>query len=266
MTLAEAKAVAKAAESRGQARSDLMINFSYRKSAAFQKAIALARAGRLGEIRHVHSSYLQSWLGCDCWGNWSNPSMLWKLQTAAGSGGVLGDLGCHILDLTTAVAGDVKAVRCQLATFEKKLPSGKFALKYEGKKLDANDSALIQLEFASGAVGVTHTTRWAMGHQNSLRLEVHGTEGALMLDLDKSYVVTELNLRVGPALNKAEWTTEKLEPTPSTLQRFVTSIQSGVQDQQLGHFARGDDSGVSGCVFSGRRREREEGEGFKRFT
>jgi predicted dehydrogenase len=206
-----------------------MINFSYRKSAAFQKAIALVAAGQLGALRHVHSFYLQSWLSSDVWGNWSKEAFLWRLQTAAGSGGVLGDLGCHILDLTTAVGGEVARVRCDLRTFAKIDPTGQAITEWAGKKLDANDTAIIELEFTNGAVGLVHTTRWATGHKNHLRLEAHGTDGALMFDLDRDYDKLDTCLHAGK--DKAEWTTESLAPTPSNFERFITAIRSGQPDQ-----------------------------------
>ena len=114
------------------------------------------------------------------------------MQTAAGSAGVLGDIGCHLLDLATAVTGEVSEVRCSLSTFPKLGQDGARYTSWAGQALDANDTAIIELRFRSGGVGVFHTTRWATGHANHLRLEVHGTDGALRFDLDRSYDEIEL--------------------------------------------------------------------------
>jgi predicted dehydrogenase len=210
-----------------------MVNFSYRSSAAFQHAIELRRKGALGKLRHVHSYYLQSWLAQSQWGDWNSDSMLWRLQTAKGSGGVLGDLGCHILDMTTAVADEVKAVRCDLRTFPKLLRTqgekAKEVTEYKGAKLDANDTAIIEIEFAGGATGIVHTSRWAVGHANHLRCEVHGTKGALRFDLDEDY--HRINLFQGADLKKAQWKPKQLKPTPSNWQRFVGAIRKGRLDQ-----------------------------------
>ncbi len=132
VTLAEARKVAAAARQAARKGVIHMVNFSYRRSAAFQHAITLHRQGALGNLRHVHSLYLQSFLAQGQWGHWTSDSMLWRLQTAKGSGGVLGDLGCHILDLTTAVSGEVARVRCHLATFPKLL-KGKEVTVYQGR-------------------------------------------------------------------------------------------------------------------------------------
>ena len=87
--------------------------------------------------------------------------------------------------------------------------------------LDANDSALMQVEYANGALGVIHTTRWATGHANSLFLRVHGTKVSLRLDLDKSY--NELEVCLGEDIHKAKWTTLKAPQTPSIYERFITA-------------------------------------------
>jgi len=229
VTLADARKVARAAEKAAGKGVIHMINFSYRSSAAFQHAIQLVRTGKLGALRHIHSFYLQSWLAGDGWGNWSNEGLLWRLQTAAGSGGVLGDVGCHILDLTTAVGGDVARVRCDLRTFAKINAHGQAITEWNGKNLDANDTAIIELEFTHGAIGLVHTTRWATGHANYLRLEAHGTDGALMFDLDRDY--RKIDTCLGDARHKAQWTTETLTPTPSNYERFIRAIQTGQPGQ-----------------------------------
>jgi predicted dehydrogenase len=226
-SLAEAREVAKAAREAAKSGTVHMINFSYRESAAFQRAMEVVRAGQLGRLRHIHSFYLQSWLSSDIWGNWAREAMVWRLRSSQ-SGGVLGDIGCHILDLTTGVVGEVRAVRCDLRTFPKIL-KGKEVTEFEGQPLDANDSAVIELEFLDGSIGIVHTTRWATGHANHLRCEVHGTEGALRFDLDKSY--QEIDLCIGEDVHKANWVTEQLEKTPNNYQRFVNAIVTGQPDQ-----------------------------------
>lgn len=225
--LEEAKQVARAAQSAGEKGVIHMTNFSYRSSAAFQEAMKIVRSGKLGYLRHTHSFYLQTWLSADVWGNWSNEGFLWRLDQRF-SGGVLGDVGCHILDMTTAIAGDVKRIRCDLKTFPK-VHDGELVTEHNGKNLDANDSAILQLEFADGSLGLVQTTRWATGHPNHLRCEVHGTDGALCVDLDKSY--TSIDLCTGKNRDKAAWKTKELKPTPSNYERFIKAIKTGKQDQ-----------------------------------
>ena len=226
-TLDEARAVAQAAVAAGEQGVVHMTNFSYRSSAAFQEAMKVVRSGRLGALRHTHSFYLQTWLSADVWGHWSREAFLWRLDRRT-SGGVLGDLGCHILDMTTGIAGEVRRVRCELRTFPKVF-EGELVTEKDGRNLDANDTAVIQLEFADGSIGVVQTSRWATGHVNHLRCEVHGTEGALCLDLDRSY--TALDLSLGADAQKARWKTMELKPTPTNYERFAKAIRTGRPDQ-----------------------------------
>lgn len=229
VTLAEARAVARAYRKARAAGVIGMVNFSYRRSAALQRAIALAAAGELGELRHAHGFYLQSWLAAPVWGHWTNEGWLWRLQTKAGSGGVLGDIGCHLLDMATSVTGEVKKIRCWLGTFPKIDTDGKATTKYKGRTLDANDTAVIELLLAGGGSLVLHTTRWATGHTNHLRLEAHGTRGGLMFDLDRAY--DKLDVCLGGDPVKAQWKTLDLKPTPSNYERFVKAIKTGTPDQ-----------------------------------
>jgi predicted dehydrogenase len=229
VTLAEAKTVAKAAK-RARTRGQIgLVNFSYRRSAALQKAIQLKNAGRLGELRHAHGFYLQSWIAAPIWGHWTSEGWLWRMSTSTGSGGVLGDIGCHLLDLMTSVTGDVTEMRCALGNFPKVGKDGKPYTQWKGQKLDANDTAIIELRFEQGGLGVLHMSRWATGHANHLRLEVHGTEGAVMFDLDRSYEALDTCLSKDTV--SAKWKTEQLKPAPTIYQRFVHAIQTGAQDQ-----------------------------------
>ena len=230
-TLSAARRVARrAVEAQRRDGARHMVNFSYRDSSAVQEAIKIVRRGDLGALRHVHAHYLQSWLiGQTVWGHWQDDQFLWRLQTSQGSLGVLGDLGSHLLDLVTVVAGDVDSLDCSLTTFPKIDRQGRRRSKWDQVPLDANDTAIIRLNFSSGAMGICHTTRWATGQTNSVSLSVHGTDGGLRVDLDEGY--DKLFLCQGWNRAAAKWKTRTMARTPSVYQRFVRSIRTGKPDQ-----------------------------------
>lgn len=208
-----------------------MINLSYRDAPAIQHARELIAAGAIGRVRHVDASYLQSWLVSHAWGRWDRDSQwLWRLSEGHGSKGVLGDVGVHILDFASFPVGDIIAVNCKLKCFDK-APDNRIG----DYRLDANDSALMRVEFAGGALGTIQATRWATGHHNSLKLSVYGDRGALRIDLDAAR--DEVQVCLGEAVHEARWSSLEAPPTPSIYRRFIDGIRSGSNDQP--DFARG---------------------------
>lgn len=208
-----------------------LVNFSYRNHSAIQKARDLVREGALGRVMHVEGVYFQSWLAQDAWGEWrTSPTWLWRLSTAHGSRGALGDIGVHLLDFASYPTGEFESIHCVLKTFSK-APGDKIG-EYV---LDANDTAIITAGFRNGATGSLRTTRWAPGHNNSITLALYGDEGSLKIDLDRSGTELELcqvkNRKAGP------WTTVDCGLTPSNHERLLASIRTGVNEQP--DFARG---------------------------
>jgi predicted dehydrogenase len=209
-----------------------MVNLSYRNVPALQKAARIVRDGALGAIRHFEASYLQSWLTQPAWGDWqTEPQWLWRLSTRHGSKGVLGDVGIHILDFATFIAGEPAAeVSARLATFDK-APGGQIG-EYP---LDANDSATMQLRLQGGALGVVHATRFATGHLNDLRLRIYGDTGGLEVRFENA--VSQLSACLGEDRLTATWATVECPPVPTIYQRFIAAIRG--EEVAEPTFARG---------------------------
>ena len=182
-TLADARKMRDAARARGVVTQ---VNFSYRNAPCAQAAAALIRDGGIGRVLHVESSYLQGWLLQDTWGDWrTTDSLTWRLSRAHGSAGTLGDIGCHIYDLTAFLCGEISEISCRMTTFDKGIKGNRIGPYV----LDANDSFVSTVKPAGGAMGTVHATRWATGHVNSLRVRVYGDKGAVEIDLDRSVTV-----------------------------------------------------------------------------
>jgi predicted dehydrogenase len=208
-----------------------MINFSYRDWPCIQAVAALVQRGVLGEMRHIEASYLQSWLPSKFWGDWrTTPTWLWRLSSGHGSKGALGDVGVHIIDFATYPVGHISSVYCRLKAF-RKAPRDRVG-EYV---LDANDSAVLSIEFKNGALGTIHTTRWAGGHINRLYLKISGTKGSIEIDSERT--TTGYRLSVGKDLDKGLWKEVDAPPVPTIYQRFIKAILTGNQDQP--DFARG---------------------------
>jgi len=228
---ADAAEMAAAAQAAGVVN---MVNLTYRNVPALNKAAELVGAGAIGEPRHFEASYLQSWLTQPKWGHWDKESQwLWRLSTEHGSMGVLGDVGVHILDFATHIAGsDAVDVSCRLRTFDK-AEGGKIG-EYT---LDANDSCVMHMGLKNGAVGVIHASRFASGHINDLRLQLFGTKGGLDVRFEGETSVLKASL--GDDMLDGRWVDVPTADVATNYQRFVNAIQSGTLAGP--DFARGAD-------------------------
>lgn len=211
-----------------------MVNLSYRNVAVLQKAADLVAEGAIGELRHFEASYLQSWLTQPAWGDWQTESQwLWRLSTAHGSKGVLGDVGIHILDFVTFAAGSpASELSCRLKTFDK-AEGGRIG----DYTLDANDSFTLQAELENGALGTISATRFASGHLNDLRLRFYGTKGGLEVLFERQ--TERLRICHGANLEAANWTELTVDPVPTVYERFAAAIRDGAPaDPDFDHGAR----------------------------
>ena len=197
-----------------------MVNLTYRNVPALQKAARMVRDGAIGSIRHFEASYLQSWLTQPAWGHWDKESQwLWRLSTKHGSKGVLGDVGIHILDFATFIAGmDATQISCLLQTFDK-APGGQIG-EYV---LDANDSATMQVRLSNGALGTVAATRFATGHLNDLRLRLYGLTGGLEVSYEKG--ISRLRASLGDNIKDGTWVDVDCPDVPTVYQRFIAAIR-----------------------------------------
>ncbi|WP_299912509.1 Gfo/Idh/MocA family oxidoreductase [uncultured Paracoccus sp.] len=213
----DAEVMARAAAEAGVVN---MVNLTYRNVPALQQAARMVQDGQIGTVRHFEASYLQSWLTQPAWGDWKTEDQwLWRLSTAHGSKGVLGDVGIHILDFATFIAGqDVADISCRLATFDK-APGGRIG----DYVLDANDSATMQLRLANGALGTVAATRFASGHLNDLRLRIYGDKGGLEVSFENA--VSRLRACLSSDLETARWHEVDCPPVPPIYARFIDAIR-----------------------------------------
>jgi len=214
-----AKQMADTAEKRGLIN---MVNLTYRASPAVHKARAMATSGALGTVRHFEASYLQSWLVGKQWGDWrTEERWLWRLSTAHGSKGVVGDIGIHIIDFATFAAGsDIASMAPMVRTFHK-APRDKIG-KYA---FDANDSFAMTAELQNGALGTIQATRFATGYANELYVTLYGDKGAVKIHTDGK--ASELRLCAGADIDTQTWRDVKCPPVPTTYQRFAAAVASG---------------------------------------
>jgi predicted dehydrogenase len=135
----------------------------------------------------AHIRQLKSWLDQGLLGKilfvdarvkWYRPpeyyaNSRWRGTLALDGGGALINQGVHTIDLLLWLLGDVVRVQARTA-----------ALLH---KIEAEDTAVATLEFASGALGIFHATTAAYpGYPR--RVEISGTEGTAILEHDRIIV------------------------------------------------------------------------------
>ncbi|WP_308167703.1 Gfo/Idh/MocA family protein [Catellatospora tritici] len=186
-TVAEARAMVAAADAARAQGVRTICGFNYRRVPAVTLMRQMVEAGRLGTIRHVRAVYLQDWI--------IDPEfpLVWRLQRERAGSGALGDIGAHIIDLTQYVTGQrIAGVSAVTETFisERPLPgeaSGLAASSSGGAlgKVTVDDAAIFTARLSGGAIATYEASRFATGRKNALRVEINGSRGSLVFDLER---------------------------------------------------------------------------------
>ena len=171
-TMAEARDIVACAKAHPEVISQM--TFQYRFIPAMLRARQLVEEGRLGDIFTVRIAYLHA--------GYIDPNrpMSWRLDPeVSGAGGALFDLGVHVIDLARYLLGDIAAVRDCAETFICERPvrgGGRAPVKVD-------DVSILSIRLANGGVGVIESSRLATGAQDEIRVEVHGSRGAIRFNM-----------------------------------------------------------------------------------
>ncbi len=182
MTVEEARNMLETAEEAGVTH---MVSFNYRRLPALQLAKQIIDSGRLGDIHHFRAVYLQDWI--------VDPEFprVWRLDAQQAGSGALGDLGAHIIDLARFLVGEIDEVVGDTHTFieERPLPGSEGELRAEGSTrrgdVTVDDMCSFLARFENGARGTFEATRFAPGRRNGQRLEINGSNGSLVFNLEE---------------------------------------------------------------------------------
>jgi predicted dehydrogenase len=139
---------------------------------AVMRAKQLLAEGRIGNIMSFHGAYLHSG-SID-----KNKPIGWKQDKAMGGGGVLFDLGSHILDLLYSLLGEFSELFASTRILYPQRPNS----KGEMVKIDADDSAWILLKLPGGAQGMVEASKIYTGTNDDFKFEIYGDKGALRFD------------------------------------------------------------------------------------
>ncbi|NOV03754.1 Gfo/Idh/MocA family protein [Paenibacillus planticolens] len=163
-----------------------MICHNYRFVPAIRYAKQLIDQGKLGQIYHIRTNYLQDWI--------MDPAfpLVWRLRKEACGSGTHGDLMAHSIDLARYLVGEISEVSGMMETFIKQRPLGEMSGGLHAKTeshlmgdVDVDDAVAFMAKFENGAVGVFEATRFGKGNRNSNRFEINGSKGSIRWDVQQ---------------------------------------------------------------------------------
>lgn len=154
------------------------MTFNYRFLPATLRAKQLIEEGFIGNAINFRAGYLHS--------GSVDPArpMRWK-QLKSEGGGVLQDLGSHVVDLMDYFIGPFDSMLAETRILYPKRPnqSGEIV------PVEAEDQVLMLAKLANGALGVMEASKITTGTEDELRFEIHGDKGALRFNLmDPNYL------------------------------------------------------------------------------
>jgi predicted dehydrogenase len=188
LSYAQALEMAKAAEVK-DIKTLVPFTYSFMPSARYLKE--LIDNGYLGAPYHLNMRYYTGFA--------RDGDYRWRFDRKIAGSGVLGDLGSHFLYLAEWFFGEVKAITCRLGFSVPRPPVDPDGEPYEV----VDDSCMLTLEFASGALGMIHCT--ALCYEDTPfgqthHMEFHGSDGTLYNFIDWDRIQQVKGARVGEGM------------------------------------------------------------------
>lgn len=184
LDVTEAQAMTAAASA---ADAITLVPFTYRYMPVNQYVKRLLDAGYVGEAFHLGLRYFTGFA--------RDGEYAWRFDRSEAGSGVIGDIGSHFLYLARWFLGEVTAIGCLSRSFvpRDERPDGR---PYER----GEDSAVMTLEFASGAYGTVQAS--AVCHEPTgfgqvHELDAHGADGTIHAVCDWDTVQEVRGVRAG---------------------------------------------------------------------
>ena len=162
-----AKEMADAAERAGL---KTQVGFNYLKNPMLALARDVIASGELGEIVSFRGIHAEDYMA-DATTPWH-----WRLDPAGG-GGVVADLGSHIIAIARFLLGPIDAVCAQLETVIKQRPVRTGARDMRAVEVDDIARALVR--FRRGCHGTLEASWLSQGRKMQIEFEVVGSQGTL---------------------------------------------------------------------------------------
>ena len=151
----------------GQSEGKTQVGFNYLSNPMIVVARDLIKSGELGDIMSFRGIHAEDYM--------SDPESSYTWRHDPIGGGVLGDLGSHILATAEFLLGPISEVLGDCVTV---IPSRK-AENGERREIIVDDISRSYLKFATGVTGSIEASWLATGRKMQHDFEVHGTLGSI---------------------------------------------------------------------------------------
>jgi predicted dehydrogenase len=168
-TLADAGEMAEAA--RGSDRVTL-VGFQYLKNPMIALARDIAQSGEIGEIVAFRGLHAEDYM--------IDPEAPFSFRNEPEGGGVLMDLGSHVVAMARHLVGPIEAVSAAHSTVHKSRPSPRGR-----RNVTTDDHAYFVARFASGALGSFGASWVTPGRKMQLDFELIGTTGTIVFTQER---------------------------------------------------------------------------------
>jgi predicted dehydrogenase len=186
LTLEEARSMYKAAQQAQRKGLKNLVAFNYRFVPALRLARKLIRDGSIGEIYQYRSAYIGD--------RHTDPASpyTWRMDVTKAGGGALTDINSHAIDMMRFLTGqEVESVMAWMKTMIPERADAEGTIH----PVTIDEVCLIMAKWGDGKVASLEASRVATGYKNSLRIEIHGSEGGLMFDLARGNELLYFNRR-----------------------------------------------------------------------
>jgi len=171
-----------------KARVVNMVCHNYRRLPALALAREMIAEGALGDrLFHYRARYAQDWI--------ADPDfpLVWRLRSDTAGSGSLGDIGSHIIDLGRYLVGEFREVCALSETFVKRRRLA--GHRKRRARVTVDDAVSVLGRFRNGALASLEATRFAPGRRNGLTIEINGSGGSLVFDLEQMNRLQFYNMR-----------------------------------------------------------------------
>jgi predicted dehydrogenase len=168
-TLADAKEMLEAARASGLVT---LTGFNYLKNPIIGLVRDIVRSGEIGELIAFRGIHAEDYM--------VDPAAPHSFRTDPVGGGVLMDLGSHIISLARHLVGPIEEVSAATSTLHNMRPS-----KEGPKPVTIDDHSHVIARFANGAQG-TITASWVTpGRKMQLEFELVGSRGSIVFSAER---------------------------------------------------------------------------------